>query len=502
MSVALTERLAPPLSPAGAVAGDPAADSFYHLTRTDVRRCGCQGLACFVARHLDPDRWHQAASEQPRVYCLGRCYAGPARGSDATPPAVVVDAREAVVLARLSRGGARSLGDYERLGGYEALKAALSRPPESIVGSVEASGLRGRGGAGYPTGRKWRAAFQQPSPQKYIVANGDEGDAGAYIDRVLMEDDPHALLEGMAIAAYAVGASEGWVYLRCEYPDARVALESAIAEASGAGVLGASVLGSSFRFDVHVHVGRGSYVCGEETALVESLQGRRPAARARPPYATESGLGGKPTVINNVETLVNIPWIVRHGGDAYHALGFSTSRGTKVVSLNSLFNRPGLYEVEFGVPVRYIVETLGGGLKVGTLRGVMIGGPLAGIVPPHLLDTPFGFDELRAIGAAVGHGGVIAFDEHTSIPDLVRHVFSFGAYESCGKCLPCRLGSRRVEQILQPATGGKPAESKAEWEEIVSALKLASLCGMGTGLAEFAESIQRHYGKELESWFT
>jgi NADH:ubiquinone oxidoreductase subunit F (NADH-binding) len=503
VSVASPGNVAGAVAVGGGAAGDPSVESFYHLATADVGARACRGLACFVARHLDPAAWEQASSDDPRVYCLGRCYAAPARGSGSSRPQCRVDAREAVVLARLARSPARSLGEYRRSGGYGALQQALARPREEVLRWVEAAGLRGRGGAAFPTGRQWRSAFERTSPQKYVVANGDEGDPGAYIDRLIMEDDPHALIEAMAIAGYVVGATEGWIYVRCEYPAARSALAVAVAEGLATGVLGERVLGSDFRFQVRLHVGRGSYVCGEETALLESIEGRRPMAKARPPYATESGLFGKPTVINNVETLVNVPWVVVHGPDAYHALGFSGSRGTKVVSLNSLFNRPGLYEVEFGVPVRHIVEDLGGGLRGGTVGGVIIGGPLAGVLPPHLLDTPFGFEELRAVGAAVGHGGVVAFDEHTSIPELVHHVFSVGAYESCGKCVPCRLGSRRIERILQGICAGAPAAAgaKSEWAEIVSALKLASLCGMGTGLAEFAESIQRHYGRELESCF-
>ena len=503
MTVANANHVSGPVAPGDGAAGDPSADSFYHLAKTDVRKSACSGLACFVARHLDPKAWERASSQEPRVYCLGRCYTAPARGSDSTRPRFVIDAREGVVLGRIVRGPTKSLCEYRRLGGYQALERALARPREDVLRSVEASGLRGRGGAAFPTGKKWRAAFERSSLQKYVVANADEGDAGAYIDRLIMEDDPHALIEAMLIAGYVVGASEGWIYVRCEYPDARSALAVAVAEALAAGVLGERVLGSDFRFNLHLHVGRGSYVCGEETALLESIEGRRPMAKARPPYAAECGLFGKPTVINNVETLVNVPWIVSHGPDAYNALGFSGSRGTKVVSLNSRFNRPGLYEVEFGVPVRHIVEHLGGGLKGGTLKGVVIGGPLAGVLPPHLLDTRFGFEELGSVGAAVGHGGVVAFDEHTSIAQLVHHVFSFGAYESCGKCTPCRLGTRRVERIFQHVAEGAPGgpEAKAEWSEIVSALKLASLCGMGTGLAEFGESIQRHYGEELASCF-
>lgn len=262
------------------------------------------------------------------------------------------------------------------------------------------------------------------------------------------------------------------------------------------------MLGSAFSFDIELFIGQGSYVCGEETALLNSIEGRRPVAMARPPFATERGLFGQPTVINNVETLVNVPWIVAHGAPAYRAQGSGSSRGTKVVSLNSLFQRPGLYEVEFGITVREIVERLGGGLRVGKLAGVMIGGPLAGVIPPRLLDTAFTFDDLYAIGASVGHGGVIAFDVHTSIAQLVHHVFAFGADESCGKCGPCRLGSRAIERMFAPAAAGHPiAPDGPGFDEIVEALRLTSLCGLGSGLAEFAASIQRHFREELRACF-
>ncbi len=392
---------------------------------------------------------------------------------------------------------------YRATGGYRALEKSLGAPPEALLEGIDHSGLRGRGGAGFPTGRKWWAAARQKNGPKYLVANADEGDAGAYIDRFLLEDDPHAIIEGMLLAAYAIGAEHGWIYLRHEYPAAQVALERALGEARTAGLLGVRILGSALDFDLEVFIGHGSYVCGEETALHHSIEGRRPEVMARPPYATEHGLFGRPTVTNNVETFASVPWIVANGADAYRALGFAQSRGTKVVSLNSLFARPGLYEVEFGVPVRHIVEGLGGGLRTGALKGVIIGGPLSGIIPPQLLDTPFGFEELNAIGAGVGHGGVVAFDEHTSIAALVQHVFSFGAYESCGKCTPCRLGSRRVEEIFtRLATGHHtPKPDATEWREIVNALRMTSLCGHGIGLGVFAESVLRYYGKELAACF-
>ena len=499
--------------------------SFYHLSRCSLADRACNGTACFVARHLNPHRWAEAKEQNPRVYCLGQCYAGPAIANGNTHrPNIQVRSREGIVLGRLANGGARTLAGYRTQGGYRAFEKMLSLAPDDIIRAIEASGLRGRGGAGFPTGRKWRAvARAQGSPrpiplpigwgeggrrpgeghpcEKFIIANADEGDAGAYIDRFLLEDDPFALIEGMTIAACAVGATRGWIYLRSEYPAARPILENALTEARHAGLLGKNVLGAGRSFDIEVHVGGGSYLCGEETALIRSLEGKRPEAMARPPYATEHGLFGRPTVINNIETLANVPWIVEHGSENYRFLGFSKSRGTKVVSLNSLFRRPGLYEIEFGVTVRHIVEELGGGLRDGAkFKGVISGGPLAGIIPPHLLDTPFGFEELRAIGASVGHGGIVAFDEHTSIAALLQHVFAFGAYESCGKCTPCRLGSRRVERVFTDIVTDGAANywDAQECEKIIAALKWTSLCGLGTGLAEFAESALRHYGKELE----
>ena len=481
----------------------PEVASFYHLAAGDVRQCACQGLACFVARHSNPHRWQEATCQTARVYCLGKCFAAPAHGAEDVRPACHVDAREAIVLRRIMKGGARTIDAYRRDGGYKSLEEALRRSPEVVVQAVEVSGLRGRGGAAFPTGRKWRATAQQGQTPKYVVANADEGDAGAYIDRFILEDDPHCIVEGMLIAAHAVGASRGYIYLRCEYPAARVVLENAIAEARSAGLLGPHILGSQLSFDIDLHVGQGSYVCGEETALLRSIEGQRPYAMARPPYASEAGLFGMPTVINNVETLASIPWIVGHGGEAYHEMGLAKSRGTKVLSLNSLFNRPGLYEVELGISVRRIVEDLGGGVKNGTLKGLIIGGPLAGVIPPHLLDTPLGFEELRAIGASVGHGGVVAFDESTSIAQLVRHVFAFGGDESCGKCIPCRLGSRRIERMFDHLVAGRhvAAEERQEYWEIIEALAATSLCGLGGGLAEFAQSIARHYRAELDACF-
>lgn len=478
--------------------------SFYHLSREDEAEQFCQGTACFVARHLNPDRWSAALNQTQHTYCLGNCFVSPASSSDAIRPKMESHCRESIVLGAILDGPCRSMAAYSAHDGYLALQQALDQPKEELLETIELSGLRGRGGAGFPTGKKWRAVAAQCAPEKFVIANADEGDPGAYIDRYLIEDIPHRLIESMAIAGYSVGSAKGYLYLRKEYPQACAIMKQALAEARNQGVLGERILGKDFSFDIDLVIGRGSYVCGEETALINSIEGRRPEVRLRPPYPAEDGLFHKPTIINNVETLANVPWIVRHGGDAFRNMGFSNSHGTKVLSLNSLFCSPGLYEIEFGISVREIVERLGGGLVAGrSIKGLLIGGPLAGIIPPHLFNTPLGFEELASIGAAVGHGGVIAFDGHTSIAKLAHHVFGFGAFESCGKCTPCRLGSREIEQVFRRIveTGNGSAHEREELSDITSALEMTSLCGLGTGLAEFATSVLRYYAEELESCF-
>jgi NADH:ubiquinone oxidoreductase subunit F (NADH-binding) len=490
-----------------------AATSFFHLASVVIGGQACQGTACFLARHRDPATWARAVEGSPRLHCLGRCFAAPATAADTGRPAVELAAPEPVVLRRVATGGAPTYMAYRARGGYQALERALRLGPDGIVAEIEASGLRGRGGAAFPAGRKWRAVLEHGVAESYVVCNADEGDPGAYIDRYLLEDDPHAVLEGLAVAALATGSSRGYVYVRKEYPAALAAIERAVDEAVEEGVLGARLLGSGPRLDVTVVEGQGSYVCGEETALLNALEGRRPEVRARPPYPSEHGLFGAPTVVNNVETLAAVPWIVSRGAEAYRAMGTETSPGTKVVSLSSQFRRPGLYEVELGTPVRDIVDRLGGGIADGELRAVLVGGPLAGILPAHLLDTPLDFEAMRAAGCEVGHGGVVALDEHTSIPELVHHVFRFGAYESCGKCTPCRVGAARIEGMFaaplaratqphSPALRAIGAEAwqapEHEWRATVAALAETSLCGHGTGLAAFARSVMTHYGQEVD----
>lgn len=477
-----------------------AIDSFYHLHDAGLQGRACRGLACFAARNDDPPRWRAACEQEPSLYCLGQCHDAPSRCGDEVPLHVEVHARRAVLLGNVVQGGAVTLQAYEAGGGGKALSAALTMSPDTLLDMIAASGLRGRGGAGFPTGRKWAAVAQQRAAQKYVVANADEGDPGAFSDRVLLERDPFRLIEAMAIAAVAVGANKGFIYLRREYPRAAQVLRDALQQARAAGWIGERMPDSPHRVDLQLVIGKGGYVCGEETAMLNAIEGRRPEVRVRPPQIVQHGLFGAPTLVNNVETLCAVPWIVAQGSAAYASLGCDGNRGTKLLSLNSLFRRPGLYEVEFGITLREIVDRLGGGLRRGELRGVMIGGPLAGLIPPTLLDTRFDHESLQHIGAAVGHGGVIAFADDSCIAEIVAEVFRFGAFESCGKCTPCRLGSPEIARMFANVIAGNRID-RTRWHELVDALAAASLCGHGRGLAEFAHAIERHYPEELAACF-
>lgn len=474
----------------------PEVESFYHLAGVELAHKFCRGLGCFAAQRLDPERWQQAMRQWPPVYCLGKCYTAPSSADEDVEPIIETRCEDPIVLAGVKGGEVRSLEGYGR---YLALEKALKMRASDVIAELEKSQLRGRGGASFPAGRKWRSVSDQLAPVKYVVANADEGDHGSYIDRFIMENAPHRLIEALAISAYAVGASKGFIYLRKEYPKAQAALEKAIEEARFAGYLSAAIAGSDFGFDLELVMGEGSYVCGEETSLLNSIEHRRPEVRARPPYPFQAGLWQEPTLVNNVETLSNIPWIVLRGGDAYAARGFSSSRGTKAISFASLFARPGLYEVEFGIPTREILYDIGGGLKTGDMKAVIIGGPLAGVLHPREFDTAFGIDELAAVGAAVGHGGIVGFDQNTRMLDLLAHILAFGAIESCGKCTPCRVGSRKVEGFFRRmADGGKlEHEERDELRATLSAMRKTSLCGHGVGLAEVAQSILSKYPQEV-----
>lgn len=370
--------------------------------------------------------------------------------------------------------------------------------PDRVVAEVAASGLRGRGGAGFPVAKKWSATAVEPGP-RHVVANGDEGDPGSFCDRLLMESDPHRILEGLALAGFAVGARHGLVLVRSEYPTAAVRLRAAVVEARRSGHLGRRVHGSQFDFDVEIVEGAGSYVAGEETALLHAVAGLRADVRARPPYPASHGFLGQPTAVNNVETLAAVPWIVRYGGAAYARLGHPDEPGTKLVCLSQLFRRPGVYEVEFGVPLRHLVEDLGGGLREPhTLRAVQVGGPLGGFLTPDQLDLPLLSRPLVEAGVALGHASLVAVDSAMPGAAILRHAWAFGAAESCGACTPCRVGTLRglelAERTREPS---QAAAALAAQEPLLEVLSAASLCAFGSGVSSAVRSLLRIYSDEL-----
>ena len=350
-----------------------------------------------------------------------------------------------------------SLDEYLARGGYEAARKALATmKPEEIIEEILASGLRGRGGAGFPTGTKWKFAAASPGDTKYIICNGDEGDPGAFMDASIMDGDPHAVLEGMLIGSYAIGAHEGYIYVRAEYPLAVKRLRMAIAAAEERGLLGDDALGSGWGFHLKIKEGAGAFVCGEETALIASIEGKRGMPRTRPPFPAASGLWGKPTNINNVETWANIPWIVANGAAAYAAYGNDTCKGTKAFSLAGKIVNGGLAEVPMGSTLRHVIFDVGGGIKDGKkFKAVQLGGPSGGCVPASLLDTPVDYESLAATGAIVGSGGMVVADDSTCMVDLAKYFLQFTQNESCGKCVPCRIGTKRMLEILERITEGE-----------------------------------------------
>ncbi|MDW5329593.1 NAD(P)H-dependent oxidoreductase subunit E [Plantactinospora sp. KLBMP9567] len=491
----------------------------------------CEGASCFAStggQHIrDLERVlgvrrgtcaSDGSVSLQAVRCLGYCYDSPAvldgerpgtggdlgglldgpsgagSGPDApvrTPPPIPYESRvdPPVVLAGLL--GAE--GEWQVWP-----EVVTSGSPERVKHEVAASGLRGRGGAGFPTAKKWSMAAGEPGP-RYVIANGDEGDPGSYCDRLLMERDPHRILEGLALAAFAVEAHHGLVLVRSEYPAAIARMCAAVAEAREAGHLGRQIYGSGFDFDVEVVEGAGSYVAGEETALMHAVSGLRGDARPRPPYPTSKGFLARPTALNNVETLAAVPWVVQHGGDAYARLGHPDEPGTKLVCLSQLFRRPGVYEVEYGVPLRHLVEELGGGLRDGhMLRAVQVGGPLGGFLTPDQLDLPLLTKPLAQAGVPLGHASLIAFDTEMPAAAILRHEWAFGAAESCGACTPCRVGTRRglelAERIGEP---GQAAGVLARQEPLLEVLDAASLCAFGRGVACAVRSVSRAYSDEL-----
>ncbi len=395
-----------------------------------------------------------------------------------------------------------NIDEYIAFDGYKALAKALTEMTrEEVVQTILDSGLRGRGGGGFPTGLKWKFGAASQADQKYIACNADEGDPGAFMDRSLLEGDPHAIIEAMAIGGYAIGASEGYVYVRAEYPIAVRRLQVAIDQAKEYGLLGNNIFGTDFSFDMHIRLGAGAFVCGEETALMNSIEGKRGEPRPRPPFPAVKGLFGKPTVLNNVETYANIPQIILNGAEWFKSIGAEKSTGTKVFALGGKINNTGLVEVPMGTPLRTVIEDIGGGIPNGKkFKAVQTGGPSGGCIPAEYIDIPIEYDTLIEIGSMMGSGGMIVMDEDNCMVDIARFFLDFTVDESCGKCTPCRVGTRRMLEILERITEGKGEEGDIEkLEALAKNIKATSLCGLGQSAPNPVLSTIRFFRDEYEA---
>jgi formate dehydrogenase iron-sulfur subunit len=489
---------------AGAVAAGIAAEASRRGVAVELIRNGSRGAY-----------WLEPLVEV--VTAAGRCAYGPVRVAD-VPSLFAADflkggahplalgltdsipwlkGQQRLTFERVGIVDPASVADYVKHGGYRGLTQALALAPAEVVQAITTSGLRGRGGAAFPTGIKWKTVLDQPATQKYVTCNADEGDSGTFSDRMLMEGDPFALIEGMTIAGVAVGATAGFIYLRVEYPHALAALKTAIAAAYQAHYLGADVAGSGKRFDLEVRVGAGAYICGEETSMLESLEGRRGEVRVRPPLPAIKGLFGQPTIVNNVVTLASVPWILAHGAEAYANFGMGKSRGTLPIQLAGNIRRGGLVERAFGLTLRELLYDYGGGSASGKpIRAVQVGGPLGAYIPPSQFDTAVDYEALSAIGALLGHGGIVVFDDTVDMARMARYAMEFCAIESCGKCTPCRIGSTRGVEVIDRIIAGVDAEHNVQLlEELCDLMVQGSLCGLG-GMAPFPVQSALKYFRE------
>jgi bidirectional [NiFe] hydrogenase diaphorase subunit len=472
--------------------------------RVQVGAVGCMRLCCEGPLvQVDPDGplYEQVKPEQAAAI-VAAVDGGPEAGARRGDPGQPFFARQmAIVLENSGRVEPERIESSIEAGGYEALYRVLREmSPAQVVEEITNSGLRGRGGAGYSTGLKWATVAKQPTERKFVVCNADEGDPGAFMDRSVLESDPHRVLEGMAIAAYAVGANQGYIYVRGEYPLAIRRMETALKQAKRYGLLGSQIFESPFDFKIDIRIGAGAFVCGEETALVHSIQGLRGVPRPRPPYPAALGLWDQPTLINNVETFANVPPIISNGADWFAAIGTEKSKGTKVFALAGKINNTGLVEVPMGTSLRQIVEEIGGGPPSGTIKAVQTGGPSGGCIPAEHLDTPVDYESLVCLGSIMGSGGMIVMDQETNMVDLARFFMEFCMDESCGKCIPCRAGTVQLHRLLERISRGNGTRTDLDQlETLCDMVKHTSLCGLGQSAPNPVLSTLRYFRHEYEA---
>ncbi len=504
----MTKVYVPRDAAARSVGADEVAERITATGGVDVIRTGSRGmlwLEPMVEVETAAGRVGYGPTSPEDVD--GLVAAGMLQGADVGPYLGPVEElpwmkrQQRLTFARVGVVDPLSAEDYASHGGNAGLRQALSLPPAEVVETVVDSGLRGRGGAGFPTGIKWRTVLGADADLKFVCCNADEGDSGTFADRMLIEGDPFTLIEGMTIAAYAVGATEGYVYLRSEYPDAIATLNAAIEIARENGWLGDNILGSELTFDLHVRVGAGAYICGEETSMLESLEGKRGEVRAKPPIPALEGLFGRPTVVNNVLSLATVPTILANGADAYASYGTGRSLGTSVFQLGGNVARGGIVETAFGITLGELVNDFGGGTSSGRpVRAVQVGGPLGAYLPVEQFDLPMDYEAFAAAGAMVGHGGIVVFDETVDMAAMARFAFEFCAAESCGKCTPCRVGAvRGVETIDRIVAGDDRQRNLVLLDDLCELMTDGSLCAMGGLTPMPVRSAVRHFGKDFEA---
>ena len=481
-----------------------AVEEGYSAKSCTVRRVGCLGL-CGAGPlvSVEPSGvLYQKVEPSDAPAIIGALEGRPVPQIELSPKKPFFSRQVKIVLENSGKIDPERLEDYIAMNGYQALATVLTEmSPADVIAEITKSGLRGRGGAGYPTGLKWSTVAKASGAQKMVVCNADEGDPGAFMDRAVLESDPHRVLEGMAIAAYAVGASEGYIYVRAEYPLAVARLKTAIRHAERHGLLGNNICGTQFGFRVQLRLGAGAFVCGEETALIASIEGKRGTPRPRPPYPAQSGLWGAPTLINNVETFANIAPIVRNGGPWYAKIGTERSKGTKVFALAGAITNTGLIEVPMGITLRDIIFEIGGGIPNSRqFKAVQTGGPSGGCIPSDFLDTPVDYETLNKLGSIMGSGGMIVMDDTSSMVDVARYFMEFCMTESCGKCIPCRAGTAQMYHLL-----GKFAEKTALQtdlvllEQLCDLVRHTSLCGLGQSAPNPVLSTLRYFRPEYEA---